>query len=89
LHFLDHLATFFLVYNQLTQLAKEEKATGKQILSNTDWTAIASVGDPAESNPYLTTRQAFLEYRSTVRAIVLNPAFDSVFPVEPTEVWSS
>ena len=61
----------------------------EQILSDTDWTAIASVADPAESNPYLTNRQEFLVYRSAVRAIVLNPAFDSVFPEEPIEVWSS
>jgi hypothetical protein len=71
------------------ELAANNKATGKQILSDTDWTAISSVADPAESNPYLTNRQAFLEYRSAVRAIVLNPAFDSVFPTEPTEVWST
>jgi len=71
------------------ELAANNKSKGKQILSDTDWTAIASVADPAESNPYLTNRQAFLEYRSAVRAIVLNPAFDSVFPTEPTEVWSS
>jgi hypothetical protein len=71
------------------ELAANNKAKGKQILSDTDWTAIASVADPAESNPYLTNRAEFLSYRSTVRAIVLNPAFDSVFPTEPTEAWSS
>jgi hypothetical protein len=71
------------------ELAADNKAKGKQILSDTDWTAIASVADPAESNPYLTNRQAFLEYRSAVRAIVLNPQFDSVFPTEPAEVWST
>jgi hypothetical protein len=71
------------------ELAANNKTKGKQILSDTDWTAIDSVADPAESNPYLTNRQAFLEYRSTVRAIVLNPKFDSVFPTEPTEVWST
>jgi len=71
------------------ELAANNKTKGKQILSDTDWTAIASVADPAESNPYLTNRQEFLVYRSAVRAIVLNPSFDSVFPDEPIEVWSS
>jgi len=70
-------------------LAQQIKSQGKQILSNTDWTAIASVADPAESNPYLTNRAEFLSYRSVVRAIVLNPSYDSVYPTAPKEVWSS
>lgn len=71
------------------ELAANIKATGKQILAGTDWAAIASVGDPAESTPYLTNRQEFLEYRSAVRAIVLNPTFDATFPTAPVEQWSS
>jgi hypothetical protein len=71
------------------QLAQKNKATGKQLLQETDWAAIESVATPAESNPYLTNRQAFLEYRSAVRAIVLNPTWDAVFPETPEEIWSS
>ena len=70
-------------------LAANIAAQGKQILSNTDWTAIASVADPAESDPYLVNRPDFLTYRSAVRAIVLNPSYDSVFPTAPTEQWSN
>jgi hypothetical protein len=70
-------------------LAQQIAAQGKTILSSTDWTAIASIADPAESNPYLTNRQDFLTYRSAVRSIVLNPSYDSVYPVAPQEVWSS
>lgn len=70
-------------------LAQQIASQGKQILSNTDWTAIASIADPAESNPYLTNRQEFLTYRSAVRAIVLNPQYNSVYPDAPTEQWSS
>jgi hypothetical protein len=70
-------------------LAQQIAQQGKQILANTDWTAIASVADPAESNPYLINRQEFLTYRSEVRAIVLNPSYDSVYPEAPTEQWSS
>jgi hypothetical protein len=70
-------------------LAQQIAAQGKLILSNTDWTAISSVADPAESNPYLMNRQDFLTYRSAVRTIVLNPFYDSVYPEAPTEQWSS
>lgn len=70
-------------------LAANIAAQGKQILSNTDWTAISSVADPAESDPYLVNRNDFLTYRSAVRAIVLNPSYDSVFPPAPTEHWSN
>ena len=70
-------------------LAQQIAAQGKQILSNTDWTAISSVADPAESNPHLMNRPDFLTYRSAVRAIVLNPSYNSVYPEAPKEVWSS
>ena len=75
-------------YNK-DQLAEQKKQQGKQLLSNTDWTAIPSVADPLQSNPYLTNQDAFFVYRSAVRDIVLNPTFDAVFPEEPVEIWSS
>lgn len=75
-------------YNK-DQIAQQNKQLGKQILSNTDWTAIPSVADPAQSNPYLTNQNEFFVYRSAVRDIVLNPTWDAVFPTEPVEVWSS
>lgn len=75
-------------YNK-DQIAQQNKQLGKQILSNTDWTAIPSVADPAQSNPYLTNQNEFFVYRSAVRDIVLNPTWNAVFPTEPVEVWSS
>ena len=75
-------------YNK-DQLAEQKKQQGKQLLSNTDWTAIPSVADPLQSNPYLTNQDAFFVYRSAVRDIVLNPTFDAVFPEEPVEAWSN
>jgi hypothetical protein len=74
-------------YNET--LTQENKQAAIQLLNGTDWTAIASIADPTESNPYLTNRQAFLEYRSTIRQIAINPTFDAVFPRAPIEVWSS
>lgn len=69
--------------------AAQNKQKGKQILSDTDWTAIPSVADPLQSNPYLTNQAEFLAYRSAVRDIVLNPTWDAVFPVPPVEIWSN
>ncbi len=70
-------------------LAANIAAQGKTILSATDWTAIASIADPTESDPYLLNRNEFLGYRSAVRAIVLNPSYDSVYPTAPVEHWSN
>lgn len=75
-------------YNK-DQIAQQKKAQGKQILSDTDWTAIPSVADPAQSNPYLTNQAEFFTYRSAVRDIVLNPTYDAVFPPQPEEQWSN
>jgi hypothetical protein len=75
-------------YNK-DQLAQQNKNTGQQILTNTDWTAIPSVADPVNSNPYLMNQNEFFVYRSAVRDIVLNPTYDAVFPEEPVEIWST
>ena len=77
-----------IAYNQ-AQKAQQNKTQATQILSSTDWTSIADVADPAKSNPYLTNQAEFTAYRSTVRAIAVNPTWDAVFPTAPTEQWSS
>ena len=72
------------------QIAVQNTATAQTLLTATDWTAIASVADPALSNPYLTNQAEFLAYRSAVRAIGVNPpTTPATFPTTPTEVWSS
>lgn len=69
---------------------QENAAYGSQLLQNTDWTAIASIADPLECNPYLANRQAFLQYRNQVRQIVLNPPVATpVWPTPPSEDWQS
>ena len=72
-----------------TELAANNKTQATTILTNTDWTSIADVADPAKSNPYLMNQAEFISYRSTVRNIAVNPTFDAVFPTQPVEVWSS
>lgn len=69
----------------------QNKAQATQFLTSTDWTALPSVGDPAQSNPYLVNQAAFLLYRSQVRAIAVNPPATPVneWPILPVEQWSA
>ena len=61
----------------------------KAILTATDWTSIADVGNAEMSNPYLVNQAEFIAYRSTVRGYAVNPVVDPVWPTPPTEQWSS
>ena len=72
------------------QIQAQNSATAKQLLTETDWTAVASVADPAVSNPYLTNQAEFLAYRSTVRNLGVNaPTTLANFPTQPTATWSN
>ena len=72
------------------QIKSTNKQQAESLLTETDWTAIPSVADPAQSNPYLVNQNAFLEYRNQVREIAVNPPTTPVqeWPVLPPEVWS-
>ena len=73
-----------------TAIQQQNKQTAQYLLGATDWTAIASVADPALSNPYLTNQAEFLAYRSTVRAIGVNPpTTPATFPTVPVATWSN
>jgi hypothetical protein len=76
-------------YDQQVMAQNKQQAT--QLLTNTDWTSIPSVGDSQQSNPYLVNQAAFLSYRSQVRAIAVNPPTTPVtnWPTLPTEQWSN
>jgi len=69
----------------------QNKQQATQLLTNTDWTAIPSVADPQQSNPYLVNQPAFLAYRSQVREIAVNPPSTPVtnWPTPPVEVWEN
>jgi len=74
----------------IANLQAQTSATSQQLLSATDWTAIASVADPALSNPYLSNQAEFLSYRSQVRAIGVNPpTTQPVYPKQPTPIWQT
>ena len=60
--------------------AAQNKSKAEQLLAQTDWTQVADVP--------LVNKSDFTAYRATVRAIALNPTYDAVFPVMPTEQWT-
>lgn len=74
--------------DNLRKQANKQQAS--LLLSQTDWTAVPSIADPAQSNPFLANQNAFFEYRNQVRQIALNPPIVvEVWPVEPDEVWET
>lgn len=75
----------------IENIKNNNKQQAEQKLTNTDWTSIPSVGDPAQSNPYLKNQNAFLVYRSQIREIAVNPPGTPVtdWPVVPVEVWET
>jgi hypothetical protein len=71
-------------------VAQQNKTNATSLLQQTDWTCTVDITNPQYSNPYLMNQDAFLAYRSTVRAIAVNPPITpAVFPIMPQEVWSS
>jgi hypothetical protein len=71
------------------ELLHKCKAIATGMLSLTDWTVASDVGDPALSSPYLINKSEFITYRNIVRGFAIHPVTDPVFPVQPTEQWSS
>jgi hypothetical protein len=65
------------------------KKQAKALLYETDWSTIPDVANSAVSNPYLVNASEFAAYRSQIRALAINPVADPVWPVMPTEQWSS
>ena len=65
------------------------KAQATKLLYDTDWTTIADVADPTKSQPYLLNQAEFTAYRSSLRVLAVYPVADPVWPVKPTEQWSS
>lgn len=68
--------------------ADANKATAVSLLQATDWTQIPSVSDPALSNPYLSNKLAFDQYRNDVRQYAIYPVEGNIdWPTAPTENW--
>lgn len=56
------------------------KAIAKELIAKSDWSALPDVG--------LANQSEFIAYRAALRALIINPVADPVFPTEPTPVWS-
>lgn len=70
------------------QTQYENKTQAESLLQQTDWTATVDINNPQYSNPYLGNQDAFLQYRSQVRQIAVNPPIlPAEFPEKPQEVW--
>ena len=69
--------------------AFENKATATDILASTDWTALPSVGDSLQSNPYLVNQEEWITFRSRVRNIAVNPVDGDLDWTPPQELWSN
>jgi hypothetical protein len=66
----------------------ENKAIAVSLLQATDWTQIPSVSDPALSNPYLSNKLVFDQYRNEVRQYAVYPVEGNItWPTVPTENW--
>jgi hypothetical protein len=83
------------VYGQITPYIKpiptieENKIIAINLLSQTDWTTIPDVANPALSNPYLTNQSEFIAFRNQVRPIAINPVAGNIdFPTTPNPIWS-
>ncbi len=77
-----------LVILQNSYELQQLKNQAKELLSETDYTEIPSVNNPANT-PYLKNANEFIAYRNVVRAIAVNPTIGSTFPTAPTAQWSS
>lgn len=78
-----------MIEQQHQSEAAQNKTKAANLLSQTDWTAIPDVADPAKSDPYLVNQADFVAWRSQIRAIAVTPTWDVVFPQQPVEVWSN
>lgn len=72
------------------KLRQQNKNKASNLLSETDWTTIPDVADPAVSNPYLSNAAEFAAYRSQLRQIAVYPPVTvNVWPTKPQEVWAT
>jgi hypothetical protein len=80
----------FIPYVSPPPTAEENKQKAIKLLQETDWTSVADVGNPELSNPYLINQAEFIVWRSSVRAIAVNPtAGNLTWPTKPQEQWSN
>ena len=67
---------------------QQNKQRAVILLQQTDWTTIPDVANPSVSSPYLNNASEFASFRSSIRAIAVNPTPDAVFPETPKAKWT-
>ena len=78
----------YVPYVAPSPTADENKTTASSLLSATDWTTIADVGNPQMSNPYLANQADFINYRNQVRQYAVYPMAGNItWPTLPVENW--
>lgn len=55
------------------------KTIAKEKIAATDWAVLSDVG--------LVNQPDFIAYRAALRALIINPVADPVWPTEPTPEW--
>jgi hypothetical protein len=55
------------------------KEKAKKIIEKSDWAALPDVG--------LANQSEFIAYRVALRALIITPVADPVWPTEPTPIW--
>lgn len=70
-------------WNEVLSIKKKEqcKDKAKQLLSQSDWSTLPDV------QAQLSNYQDFVNYRSQLRNLVINPVENPVFPSEPEARW--
>lgn len=69
---------------RLIEICKERAI---KLLEDTDWVELPSVSDTLLT-PHLLNKQDFLQYRTAVRAFVVSPVSEPVWPTLPSANWS-
>lgn len=59
---------------------KDCKAKAKTLIAASDWAALPDVN--------LANRADFDAYRAALRALIINPVVEPVWPIEPDPIWS-
>ena len=84
----QYLNGHYVLYIPPVTTADENKATASSLLTATDWTTIADVGNPQMANPYLANQAEFIAYRNSVRNMAVYPTEGNlVWPTVPVENW--
>ena len=66
------------------ELLEKCKNTAKGLLQQTDWVTLPDV---TTGTPKLLNQTDFINYRSAVRALAVNPVTNPEWPTLPTEQW--